>query len=364
MRITKKTKFIPSEDVFVFFNQLIRDSGKGKRVKKDGKKIRSSTIDNYVYTQRLLADFIKENNYDFKIYIANHLTRKETETAKKYYKKFFKDFTDYLYFKKDFYDNYVGMIIKTLRVFFNYLNSELNISVGEFHKNFHIPSEEIPIIVLSPEQLNYLIYNKELEQKLPEHLVKAKDVFVFGCTVALRFSDLMRLKPSNLQFYNGGHYIKVNSLKTDTHTTIRLPEFAVEILKKYNNKKQKTLLPTYSKNWYNECFKELARHLEFKTPEIKYRTKRGVKYPIYKNKEKRQHYTMADHITTHTMRRTAITTMLRLGMPEQLVRKISGHAANSKEFFRYVEFAQGYIDEHTEKVFDKISNIEAKDGKF
>lgn len=163
MRITKKTKFIPAAEAFVFFNQLIKDSGKGKRVKKDGKKIRSSTIDNYVYTRKLIEDFIRDTNYDFKIYIANHLTRKETELAKKYYKKFFKDFTDYLYFKKDFYDNYVGMIVKTLRVFFNYLNAEINLNVGDFHKSFHIPSEEIPIIVLSPEQLNYLIYNKELE---------------------------------------------------------------------------------------------------------------------------------------------------------------------------------------------------------
>jgi integrase len=363
MRITKKTKFLPSDQVFECFSQLIKESGRGKRVKKDGKRIRSSTIDNYVYTRKLLQEFAIENNYDLKIYIANHLSRKETEQAKKYYKKFFKDFTDYLYFKKDFYDNYVGMIVKTLRVFFNYLNSEMNLNIGDFHKSFYIPSEEIPIIVFSPEQLNYLIYNKELEEKLPTHLKKAKDVFVFGCTVALRFSDLMQLKPGNLQFYNGNYYIKVNSIKTDTHTTIKLPDYAVDILKKYH-KKQKTLIPAHSKNWYNKCFKELGRNLEFKTPEIKYRTKRGIKYPIYKNKERRQHYTLADHITTHTMRRTAITTMLRLGMPEQVVRKISGHAANSKEFFRYVEFAQGYVDQHTDKVFEQISNIEVKNSLF
>jgi integrase len=97
---------------------------------------------------------------------------------------------------------------------------------------------------------------------------------------------------------------------------------------------------------------------------IKYRTKRGVKHVVYKNKAKRQHYTMADHITTHTMRRTAITTMLRLGMPDQVVRKISGHAANSKEFYRYVEFAQNYVDEHTDLVFEKISNMETKKNVF
>lgn len=35
------------------------------------------------------------------------------------------------------------------------------------------------------------------------------------------------------------------------------------------------------------------------------------------------------------MRRSAITVMLGLGVPEQVVRKISGHAPGSKEFFKY-----------------------------
>jgi integrase len=93
-------------------------------------------------------------------------------------------------------------------------------------------------------------------------------------------------------------------------------------------------LPTYSNAWFNTCLKELARYLNYNEPMIKYRTKRGVPCIVYKNKEKKQHYTMGDHITTHTMRRTAITTLMRLGMPADLVRKISGHTAGSKEFYR------------------------------
>ena len=54
------------------------------------------------------------------------------------------------------------------------------------------------------------------------------------------------------------------------------------------------------------------------------------------------------------MRRTAITTMLILGMPEHLVRNISGHTGNSSSFYRYVHFAQSYIDKEIEKVHDKL----------
>ena len=52
-------------------------------------------------------------------------------------------------------------------------------------------------------------------------------------------------------------------------------------------------------------------------------------------------------ITTHTMRRTAITTLLSLGMDEQAVRDVSGHSASSKEFFRYVKYSQA---EHVRKM--------------
>jgi intergrase/recombinase len=57
------------------------------------------------------------------------------------------------------------------------------------------------------------------------------------------------------------------------------------------------------------------------------------------------------------MRRTAITTMLNLGMPEHIVRKISGHAANSKEFFRYVRMSQNIIDQESDKIFEQIRTI-------
>ena len=51
------------------------------------------------------------------------------------------------------------------------------------------------------------------------------------------------------------------------------------------------------------------------------------------------------------MRRTAITTMLMLGMAEHVVKKISGHAANTKAFYRYVNLVQSYLDHEVDKVF-------------
>ena len=61
---------------------------------------------------------------------------------------------------------------------------------------------------------------------------------------------------------------------------------------------------------------------------------------------------LCDLASSHTMRITAITTMLSLGVPEQIVRKISGHAPASKEFYRYVTWSQTYQDREIGRGFE------------
>lgn len=350
-----RTNYNTKEGFFKLFKLFMRVSQNGKRLKKDGGKIRSATIDTYIYTFKILEKFCIEKDFDLKFIILNSSKTREFENAKKYWKKFYHEFTEYLYKDCDFYDNYVGQIIKSIRVFFNYVKDERNLAIGSFHKTFYIPKEEIPIIALSPEQLNYLIFNPVLNKNLPEQLQLVRDMFVFGCTVCLRVSDLQAIKKQNIVLQDGSNYLRVYSQKTSTFTSIKLPDYAMELVRKYDSRRT-TLFPTLSKDRFNTLLKDLGKHLSYDEPIIKTRSKRGVEHIVYKNKAKKQHYTLADMITTHTMRRTGITTMLRLGMPDYLVRKISGHAANSKEFFRYVQMAQKHLDEKTDEVFAKLEN--------
>jgi len=135
----------------------------------------------------------------------------------------------------------------------------------------------------------------------------------------------------------------------------------VAILHKY--KKQKTkLLPHFNKVNLNKYIKQLLEQAGFTHPVSKTRECRGVNTEIKKQRlpgktgtlSAAEGYRFCDVASTHTMRRTAITTMLSLGMPEQVVRKISGHAPGSKEFYRYVLWAQTYQDQETEKMFEKL----------
>lgn len=348
-----REKILSQEFFFDAYQKFIRDSYRGNRIQKDGTRIKNQSVDNYQYTLKLLKKFVEETGYEIKLFIVPYLTPKELKKAKEYWQQFYFKFTDYLY-RQGYFDNYVGFTVKNLRVFFNYLVNEQQLQIGMFHKKFPVPKEDIQIVVFSPEQLNYLIYNEELENRLPRDLKIIKDIFVFGCTVALRVSDLMNLKPFNLVKQGDSTYLKVRSKKTSTETLIKLPEYAIQILSRYKNK-QKNLLPEYSAGHFNRQLKLLAAYVVNEEPMMKVRLRKGKETVVYKDDKKKTHYTMADHITTHTMRRTAITTMLRLGMPEQLVRRISGHAPNSREFYKYVAFLQSYFDQETEKAFEKLS---------
>ncbi len=275
----------------------------------------------------------------------------------KYWKRFYFEFTQYLFAQKC-HDNYVGTVIKIVRLFFNYLQKEKQISTGNYHKQFYVNKEEVPIILINYEQLQFLVFNEAFDESLPNNLKHTKDIFVFGCTVALRFSDIFNIKQNDFDLLNGKYYLKNKSLKTETDTKLLLPDYAVSILLKYKfrNKTRRNIFSKISINQFNENVKKIGE-LAGWTQEIgKRRSKRGESAEIIFSKKKRS-YRFCDLLSSHVMRRTAITTMLTLGMPEHLVRKISGHATNSKAFFRYVNYAQPYLDKEIESWYQRMKKI-------
>lgn len=334
--------------------QFIHEAKKGKHLQKNGKKIKPDSIQNYYYLELLLTKFSEKRKFTIRLKNINGLTKKQFEDEKKYWKEFYLSFTGYMYDDMEHYDNYVGRSVKLLRSFFNYLIAEKGLPIGNFHKKFYAPSEDVEIVVISAERLNHLIHHTELESTLSEELLKVKDVFVFGCAVALRFSDLMALQKANLEWINQRTYLKVKSKKTQTFTRVKLPEYAQQIIQKYSRLYEHQLLPVFNKVYMNKKIKLVMEHYGFTEPIERTRQRRGISQPLLKGGNKQ--YRFCDAVTTHTMRRSAITTMLSLGMNEQAVRQISGHAANSKDFYRYVAFAQTYIDTEIDLMHEKLSS--------
>lgn len=340
------------------FEKFINHSYKGKRLKPDGNRIKSQTVDNYKYVLRYLQEYEQEYDTVLRIKVSNSQNKRIFITERNYWKRFYLQFTNFLYQKKDCYDNYVGTVIKTIRIFFNFLNKDMGIATGLFYKNFYVCREEVPIVTLMPEQLQFLINNNEFEQQLNKSLQKAKDIFVFGCTVALRVSDLFAVKFTDLERIGNCYYLPVKTIKTGVAVRIKLPAYAIDIIEKFRSsaRGRKTIFPPIPRTRFNNQLKAIAELAGWVNDMGRLRTKRGIQSRS-KGKAKKELYRFCDLVSSHTMRRTAITTMLMLGMKEHVVRKISGHADNSKSFYRYVNLVQSYLDNEVDEVFGRLVEV-------
>ena len=340
-----KNLFVP------LFKKFIDDCKSGRRPTPAGKKISKGAIAQYEIVYKLLLEFESLQSNPFRITIINSKSTRLIQIEKNYWKKFFKSFTGWLYQKK-YYDIYVSAIIKTIRTFFNYLIKDKCLNIGTFHLQFHVPNHNLIPIVLEPNQLKHLITNSEFQNSLSSKLRRTNDIFVFGCTVGLRYSDLMSLRKTHIQETGELVYLILNTAKTGSFVKIPLPKYAVEIIKKYKNKTGKYLLPRLSNTNINLNIKELIEKAgwTYSLPKIRYRQGKSVTIKTNEGTD----YRFCDHITAHTMRRTAITTLLMLGVDENIVRTISGHAPGSKEFYKYVALVQNHLNKQVLNAYEKM----------
>ncbi len=328
-------------------------SSTGRRLSASGKRLTTGTIDQYKCVYKLLEEYEGITTIPLRIKLIHRSSLRELQKEKLYWQRFFRNFTEYLYRKK-YYDHYVTLVYKTIKTFFNYLIIEKCLPVGLYHKQFRLPSEKLSPVVLEPEKLKYLILDRLFHDSLSKPLQRAKDIFVFGCTVGLRFGDLMALRKQDIQYTPSGNFITVSTQKTATDVKIPLPSYLQDVINKYKTKAGKYILPRLSNTNMNLAVKKLIEKAgwTYNLPKVRRRQGKAVEL---KN-DKGDCFRFCDHMTTHTMRRTAITTLLMMGVPETMVRTISGHAAGSREFYKYVAVVQNYLDEKVSLAYEKLLN--------
>jgi integrase len=319
------------KEMLPLFEKFIQESLNGRRVQKNGKKLSKTSVVNYKNTLLYLRKL--NESYTSPIVISCNFNKKHHEmvSEKKYWNVFYQRFKKVMY-NDQCSDNYVGLSIKNLKTFFKYLETDKNFPHSDFYKKFYPPSNETQIFVLEQDKLKFLLFNSEFEDSLPEHLKVIKDIFVIGCTIGLRFSDLISLKPSNIQTIDESVYIVTCSKKTSTNTRIKIPYYIKDIVFKYLSSNNKFILPQMCLYTFNTRIKLLGEKAGWTYPVGKAKIIKGISKEL---KHKGMSYRYCDRLSSHIMRKTAVTTLLILGMPEPLVRKISGHSHNSKEFYKY-----------------------------
>ncbi len=157
-----------------------------------------------------------------------------------------------------------------------------------------------------------------------DYLARVRDVFCFQCFTSLRYSDVAKLKRSDI--VDG--VIKVVTKKTGDTISIELNKYSSAILEKYKDEEKP--LPVVSNQRMNVWLKEVCYVAGIDTPvtDVYYRGSERVE-------ETRPKY---ECVASHTGRRTFICNALTMGIPPSLVMEWTGHS-DYKAMKPYIKIA-------------------------
>jgi len=334
------------------FKEFIRVSAKGKRRTASGKRLTCGTVQQYQMVYQYLQGFHETLQQPLRIQLLYRQTQRQFQRETNYWKKIRLALEQYLRKQHNCFDVYIAAVFKVLKTFFNYLRKEKGLPVGEFHCQFRLPSYQYQPILIDTFQLQRLIHDTEFRNSLQKHLADSLALFIIGCLVGLRYIDLINLKKTSLFLHNSQNYLQVRTQKTGTQVNIPLPGYAISIINRLKQKKGGYLFKRISNTNFNLHLKQIMEQAgyTYALPKMRYSQGRLIEIKTKKGNS----FRFCDHISSHTMRRTAITNLLVLGVPEMVVRKVSGHAAGSKEFYRYISLAQDYTNRHLTDAYNKL----------
>lgn len=274
-----------------------------------------SELDNFINHTKYNASVVTSKGYSR---IIKHLKGYELESNIKISfsninKQFIDNFKTYL-LKSELSQNYVKKVVKITKTFLNFCYDNEVLTNDNYKKSKNVESIKITHIALNQYEL------EKLEKvELPQHLDRARDLFLFGVYSGQRFSDVIKF---DIMDVNNGVW-ELRQKKTDTIVRIPLIEKALNLLYKYNYQ-----IPKLSNQKLNQYLKEIGKTANIIEP---------VKTTILKGKNRveliKPKYEL---LTTHTARRTFVSLSLYNGIPSSVIMTITGHSTATmlNEYFK------------------------------
>lgn len=232
-------------------------------------------------------------------------------------------FKSFLINEQEHTHNTVVKYCKTFKTFIIWAKDR-NYNPCPDYEKFKIDAEKEPAIIFLNWKELMSLNNLKIEN---DALRQVRDVFCFGCFTGQRYSDYENLKPQHIV-----NNIWINSpIKSHESTPIYIPltNYALDILKKYNNLQSGKALPIISNAKMNKSLKEMGKLAKLNAPVTIYR--------FIGNKRIEKNVKKYEVLTTHIMRKTFISNALSLGMQVETIKEFTGHSKNSnKDFTRYL----------------------------
>ncbi|MFR9531019.1 MAG: site-specific integrase [Rikenellaceae bacterium] len=289
----------PKEDHSDFLAFFKKESANKKTITENTRRVYNSTYHHLtMFRSRILLDDL---TYQFLHEFENYLLGKGINT------------------------NTAGKYLKTIKTV---VNLAINYGYMDYNnypfRNYVIRSQPTNRTYLDPKEIERIEALEIPAERVNLQIVK--DMYLFAVYSGLRFSDIIRLSPDNIQVIEGKQYIVINMEKTKE--PLRLPIFKLfngkplELLAKYTRPNRKFYFDDFTNQFVNRELKEIARLA-------------GVDKVV----------------TFHTARHTTATYLLYKGVPMVVVQKILGHQKISTTQC-YAKVMDMTIENELDKVFD------------
>lgn len=232
----------------------------------------------------------------------------------------------------NFYSDYSTYLEKRLRKNsiceqFKKMKHIMNLSIRDglhsnmTYNNFSTTEEEVDNIYLTEEEL-VAISKLDLTNS---RLDKYRDIFLIGCYVGLRVSDLLRIRKEHFYVVDGVEMLKIKTIKCPKD--IYIPFLWKDL--KYRLEKYDYNLPKVTEQHLRKEAREVGKLAKINTPVL-------IEAGRYKRDEPYEKWQL---IGTHTCRRTACTNMFKRGIPVKQIMMISGHKKEST-FYKYIKITE------------------------
>jgi integrase len=231
---------------------------------------------------------------------------------------FYEDFLRYTTVKKGLAPNTIGKLITLIKVLLREAY-EKGITTNQIYlnSNFKSISSVSDTVYLNDEEIKEL-QRLDLSKRLS--LERVRDAFIVGCYTGLRFSDLTRIKPKNID--NG--MIILTQQKTKFEVVIPMLKEVIAILEKYEFS-----IPDISNQKYNQHLHELCSKCDLLNEMVTTKAIRGGK--VMETTQPKY-----ELISSHTARRSFATNEYKRGelTPSEIM-VITGHKTE-KSFLKYI----------------------------
>lgn len=256
-----------------------------------------------------------KNYGSFKKHLTAFCKRKEEPKLAAVDKPFIEQFADYLTNEVGLVNTSRWNILKTFKTFLHWVYDKGETTNRAFEKikkkEFHVVEPDV--IRLTEEELRAIA---ELDFIREPALANARDLFLLQSSLGVRFSDLVKITPANIE----GGFIRITTQKNRKTISIPLLSTARQIIER--------AIPPYpvTNQKLNQHLKVIAQRANINNP---------VLIPEFRGTTRKdRNYQKWELVTTHTAKRTFVSLMIARGVTVDSVMKITGN--NRATIERYI----------------------------